>query len=108
MACPSWCSEPGCTLAYGGHEWGFSVSSAALPTRAKSETVRINQTEKRWERDMPAYKAMRQQGLKVPRIDGAGDLQARANTELEVSYGKPISKKHQSQAADLTAEFKAS
>lgn len=104
MSCPAWCREPDCGLAYGAHPWGFSVASAALPTRAHPDTVRINQTEKQWDRDMTAYKALRSDGLQPRRIDGCADVQARAATELEVAYGKPISKKHHSQTADLLAE----
>lgn len=93
MACPAWCKEPGCTLVYGAHPWGFSVASAALPTRAKADTVRINETEKRWERDMDAYKAVRASGDQPPRIDGCADLVARAETDIELNSGRILSTK---------------
>lgn len=44
-------------------------------------------TEKRWDRDMPAYKAMRADGLQPPSIDGAADLQSRASEPFEVEFG---------------------
>lgn len=101
MACPSWCKEPDCDLVYGAHPWSFSVASAALPTRGNAHTVATNATEKRWDRDMPAYKELRRQGLQPRRIDGAADLAATASTELEIEYGKTISRKHHSQVNDL-------
>lgn len=103
MTCPAWCHDPDCSLSYGSHPWSFAISAKALPTRGNADTVRIDATEKRWERDMPAYKALRADGLQPRRIDGCGDLQARADTRLEVEYGKPISRKHHSQVNDLLA-----
>lgn len=44
-------------------------------------------TEKRWDKDMPAYRAMRANGLQPPSIDGAAELQARASEPFEVEFG---------------------
>lgn len=104
MACPGWCQAPNCDLSYGGHAWGFSVSSAALPTRAKAETVRINAKEKAWSRDMDAYKAVRASGDQPPRIDGCGDLVARAESDIELKSGRILSTKANRQTAKSVLE----
>jgi hypothetical protein len=44
--------------------------------------------ERRWERDMPAYKRLRDNGLQPKGIDGSGDLETRASTQVEVEMGK--------------------
>ena len=43
--------------------------------------------EKRWHRDMHAYKRLRDQGLQPPRIDGCADLEVNATTRFEVESG---------------------
>lgn len=54
----------------------------------RGAAVEVERTERRWDRDMAAYKAMRRDGLQPAGIDGAADLQARASTEFEVSSGR--------------------
>ena len=56
------------------------------PTRNKNKV--ITDRDKRWSKDMPAYKALRAQGLQPPRIDGSAELAARAETRFEVESGK--------------------
>jgi len=41
-----------------------------------------------WERDLPAYRALRKQGYQPKAVDGAADLQARANSPHEIE-GRP-------------------
>jgi hypothetical protein len=67
-----------------------SVQFGSVPggTRAGRErTDQINQTEKNWERDMPAYRRLRADGLQPRNVDGAAHLEAKANDSLEVSNG---------------------
>lgn len=86
MTCPSFCSTPGCDLSYGAH-MSFGVSSAAMPTRGKAAQV-INQREARWERDMPAYRRLRENGLQPPQIDGCHKLEAEAKVPEHVTMGR--------------------
>ncbi len=44
----------------------------------------INQRAKGWDKDMPAYKRLRQQGLQPRSIDGAARLESTAKTEAQV------------------------
>lgn len=46
--------------------------------------------EKQWERDLPAYKRLRQNKLQPPRTQGAAELEARARTQREVELGRII------------------
>lgn len=63
------------------------VSAQATPTR-RPDVVEIDAREARWQRDMPAYKALRADGLQPRQIDGCAELQATARTEAEVE-GRP-------------------
>jgi hypothetical protein len=47
-----------------------------------------NQRAKNWDKDMPAYKRLRQNGLQPRNIDGAAALEARAETAAQVE-GRP-------------------
>lgn len=66
------------------HTLGFG--SNVDPSRNKDKV--ITDRDKRWSKDMPAYKALRAQGLQPPRIDGSAELAARAETRFEVESGK--------------------
>lgn len=59
--------------------------------------------ERRWQRDMPAYKRLREDGLQPPRIDGCADLEVNASTRFEVESGRayPGKEKQLSEAVDF-------
>ena len=80
-----------------------SVAPSAMPTRnGGAEAVTINAREARWQKDMPAYKRLRQQGYQPPRIDGCAELETGATTEHEVVLGKVAANPTQlSEAADI-------
>lgn len=65
---------------------GVQVSSAATPTRRR-ENDAINRKEKRWDRDMDAYKRLRKDGLQPPHIDGSAKIEARAEHKFQVETG---------------------
>ena len=48
-------------------------------------------TERRWEKDMAAYKAIRKQGLQPPQIDGSAKLE-NASDAFEIEYGTVVPK----------------
>lgn len=64
-----------------------AFGSGTAPTR-RAGAEAIESREKRWEKDMPAYKALRAQGLQPPRIDGSANLMANAETRFEVESGQ--------------------
>lgn len=65
---------------------GVAFSSAAMPNR-RPETHRINETERRWDSDMGAYKRLRRDGLQPPNIDGARELERKAEHRVQVETG---------------------
>lgn len=74
----------GCDLC----RWSsVSIGAGAMPTR-RAEAQRIAATEQRWDKDIPAYKALRKDGLQPRGIDGAHELMTTARTDLEIE-GKP-------------------
>lgn len=70
----------GCKIAH------VAVSSDATPTR-RAHSHDINQTERRWHKDMDAYKRLRQEGLQPKQIDGAARVEAKADTRFQVESG---------------------
>lgn len=67
---------------------GFHVAPSATPSRrGGEEAARINAREERWQRDMPAYKELRKQGLQPPKIDGSADLANKAAVAEHVNTG---------------------
>lgn len=68
---PESCTDPDCTLSYRDHLIGIKIAAAATPTRTKDDVLASTVREKRWERDMAAYKRLRKDGVQPPQIDGS-------------------------------------
>lgn len=62
------------------------ISAHATPTR-RPGVMEIDAREARWDRDMPAYKRLRRQGLQPRGIDGCAELERRAETPAQVEHG---------------------
>lgn len=71
----------GCKIAH------IAVSSSAMPNR-RSSAHGINQKEARWDKDMDAYKRLRQDGLQPPTIDGSAKLESKAEHKFQVETGR--------------------
>lgn len=72
--------------------WACKVSSiqvgaSATPTR-RPRAVEVADTEKRWHKDIAAYKSMRAQGLQPPRIDGSHHRMTTSTESYQIE-GKP-------------------
>lgn len=80
---PASCRDPECELTYVEHLRGFAVAAAATPNR-RPETVRIDAKDAAFERDAPAYKALRRQGFQPRDIDGCHELQATAKDRHDI------------------------
>jgi len=79
----------GCRVA------GVSFGANESTTRG-AQVKAINQREKGWNRDMPAYKRLREQGLQPRLIDGAAVLESSATEKWQiegttVAEAKPVS-----------------
>lgn len=53
-------------------------------TTRGAKVAEINQRASNWDKDMPAYKRLRQQGLQPRSVDGSHRLEATAKTEAQV------------------------
>jgi hypothetical protein len=63
----------------------LGVRMGTNSTTSRGQKVEeINQRAKGWDKDMPAYKRLRQQGLQPRSIDGAARLESTAKTEAQV------------------------
>jgi hypothetical protein len=67
----------GCRVA------GIQVGANSTTTRG-SVVEETNQREKRWNRDMPAYKRLRKQGLQPRAIEGASLLEKHATDRWQI------------------------
>lgn len=86
MSCPSFCTTPDCTLPYGRHI-SFSIGGDALVSRSSREANATRQMSKAWEKDLPAYKRLRDDGLRPAATEGAAELERRATCEEHVTTG---------------------
>ena len=75
----------GCRVA------GISFGANTTTTRGQA-VAEINQRAKNWDKDMPAYKRLRKNGVQPKGIDGAAELEARASTVAEVESRPNIEK----------------
>lgn len=66
---------------------GISFGANSTTTRG-AQVAETNQRAKNWEKDMPAYKRLRRQGLQPKNIDGAARVEATAETVAQVE-GRP-------------------
>ena len=58
------------------------------PASPGSTEEQTNQREKRWNRDMPAYKRLRKNGLQPKSVDGAAKLESQATTKQQIETGR--------------------
>lgn len=58
-------------------------------TTRGSQVAQVNAREKGWNKDMPAYKRLRQQGLQPRQIDGAALLEKHATERWQIE-GTPV------------------
>ena len=97
MSHPSSCHDPSCTLSYGQHLVSIGFTSAALPSRLTTHTegqpdeptINTNIREKRWERDMDAFKQLLADGYAPPRMEGSA-LRLREGTDRYDMEERPV------------------
>lgn len=56
-------------------------------TSRGQRVAEINQTERNWNKDMPAYKRLRREGLQPRKIDGAAEVEKKAKEAWQVETG---------------------
>ena len=67
----------GCRVA------GVQMGSNSTTTRGEGVAI-INQREKNWSKDMPAYKRLRKEGLQPKTIDGCHDVELLATSRHQI------------------------
>ena len=70
----------GCRIA------GVSFAASSMPSR-KQDNNRIEATERQWSKDMDAYKRLKQDGLEPAKIDGAANIEKKADHSSQVVTG---------------------
>lgn len=56
-------------------------------TSRGQQVEQINKTERGWNKDMPAYKRLRANGLQPKSIDGAAEVEKKAKESWQVETG---------------------
>lgn len=87
MSCPR-----GCCDDYRTHIRGINIGS--FPDA-------ITYTERKWDKDMPAYKRLVEDGIQPPKIDGCYTMEREAVYAEEIELGRPIDKDTLAQLKEL-------
>lgn len=72
-----------------------------------AQTRKVDNTERTWDKDRPAYKRLRMEGMQPPHVDGAARLEQAASNDLEVNTGLrygPIHEREVKEAVTLARE----
>lgn len=71
--------------------FGCRISQIRMGTNSTTsrgaQVAATNQTERNWKKDLPAYKRLRADGLQPKRIDGAAEVERRAQESWQVETG---------------------
>lgn len=73
--------QKGCCPDYRTHIRGINIGS--FPTQT-------TYTERKWDKDMTAFKSMADQGLKPAKLEGAYVMERSAKNEREIQMGRPL------------------
>ena len=65
---------------------GIRMGMNTTTTRGQN-VESINRTERNWQKDMPAYKRLRKEGLQPKSIDGAANVEKKAEHSWQVETG---------------------
>ena len=68
---------------------GMYIAAAATPNK-RQNVLTIEQREKNWDRDIPAYKRMRARGLQPVGVDGAAAVEDTVGDQDDIDYGGAI------------------
>lgn len=76
---------------------------SATPTRTGgAKANEINQRERRWSKDMDAYRRLRNDGEQPNQIDGAHKVEQGAETRAELESGRLLNAKQRRQYQSIT------
>lgn len=67
---------------------GLTIAASATPTRrGGARAAEINSKDKKLEKDLDAYKRLRQEGLQPQAIDGSAEAEKRAEHKWQIETG---------------------
>lgn len=79
------CGKPCGCPTYREHLLSVGVAPSATPSRGGgARAAEIGATERQWDRDFPAYKRLRAEGLQPRRSDGCAELEQRATDRHQI------------------------
>jgi hypothetical protein len=71
--------------------FGCRIANVRMGTNSTTthgkEVEQTNKVERSWQKDMPAYKRLRREGLQPKRIDGAAEVEKKAEHKWQVETG---------------------
>lgn len=82
---------PDCNGAVTKYYGSVNFSPSSMPTRSSDAATR-NAHERQLEKDLPAYKRLRDEGMQPKSTVGAAELETRATTKYEVETGTLVDK----------------
>jgi hypothetical protein len=65
----------------------------------------ISRKDRQWDRDMDAYSRLKRSGVQPQQIDGCANLEAKAQSEVEIRYGLAATDKGRKQAEQLVKDL---
>lgn len=92
------CSR-GCCSSFAEHVRSVAFAPSTMPNRHPN-AVEKNRMEARWERDMPAFKRLCESGVEPTTTEGCADMEARAETRVEVEQNQVIEDRATRKLAD--------
>jgi hypothetical protein len=81
--------------------------SQALHYKSLNFTPRLHPatlTEREWDKDMPAYKRLRADGIQPRDIDGCAKLEAKAETTREIEAGQVLTPSQRRQVSEMLGD----
>ena len=97
MSHPESCHDPNCALTYREHLINIGFTADAMPTRLTNRTpgqpdepaIQTSRRERRWVKDIDAYKRLHAQGYRPPRVDGSAFREKHAESALDIEH-RPV------------------
>jgi len=98
MTHPACCKDPdNCDLSYADHLRGIVMGASAIPNRAITLTpgspnepaIQTEIREKRWQRDIAAFRRLHKDGVTPPQIDGAALREREGKTVYDITQ-RPV------------------
>jgi hypothetical protein len=88
--------EPGCI---GCKVLSVSIAAAALEVKG-AEVRKIDTKEKVLDKDLGAYKRLRDNGLQPRSVDGSADVERHVTSQFDIDLGRVVKPEHKTQVME--------